>query len=173
MDASKLFTMTDLIRTRPYEITEKEYVAAMIVHKRAGTVLLDLFAGVLVFAVARFVLNFDLARSFLMAPAPLIIGWFRMPFRVEKIAAHPYSNRPVGSITFSIDEEGIIYASSAVEPSILKWSELRSVKLSGGLYVLDAGFEELLVHPQAFETADDERKFQAETRKHVRKIRGF
>lgn len=89
------------------------------------------------------------------------------------MAEAPTSKRPIGRITFHVDQEGIVYSSPTAEPAILKWDELRSVRLIGGNYVIDGGFDEFLVHPSAFASAADERTFQTMSKAHVKRTGGF
>jgi hypothetical protein len=165
--------MAEAIHTRPFEISESEYSRTLVALLRRRMVAFDVLAGLIVTLVARYVVHFEWPVAAAMFPLPAIIGFFRMPRRVRRMAAHPNSARPVGRITLHVDAEGMLYASSAAEPAILKWEEVRSIRLVDGLYVVDGGFDDFLVHPSAFAMAADERQFQETARKRVRRIGGF
>jgi hypothetical protein len=165
--------MPEAIHTRPFELAPSEYSATMVQLLRQRMVWFDIFAGILVVVVAKFVIRLQDPLSYFLFPFPIIIGFFRMPFRVRKMAESPNSKRPVGRVTFHVDEEGVLYSSPTAEPVILKWDELRSVRLIGGNYVIDGGFDEFLVHPSAFATAADERAFQSMTKARVKRTGGF
>ena len=162
-----LLSMTEAIHTRPFEFSPSEYTEAMTAFLRRRMFIFDVIAGVIVVVVARFLVHLDWMYVIPLFPLVLIIGFVRMPWRVRKL------QRPVGRITFHIDEEGIVYSSSAIEPAILKWGELKSVRLIGGAYVIDGGFDDFFVHPAAFEGAEDERRFQEMARQRVGRVAGF
>lgn len=163
--------MAEAIHTRPFELSPSEYSATMIELLRKRMVWFDVLAGVVVVLVAKYVVHLEDVIAIALFPFPLIIGFFRMPFRVRKMVNS--GKRPVGRITFHTDEEGIVYSSAVTEPAILKWDELRSIRLIAGNYVVDGGYDEFLVHPSAFATAMDERAFQEMARKRVKRVGGF
>lgn len=165
--------MAEAIHTRPFELSPSEYSATMTEVLRKRMVWFDVLAGVLVVVLAKFVVHLEDPLSYVLFPFPIIIGFFRVPFRVRKMADSPTSKRPIGRVTFHVDAEGVLYSSPTAEPVILKWDELRAVKLIGGNYVIDGGFDEFLVHPSAFATVADERAFQTMTKARVKRVGGF
>lgn len=165
--------MPEAIHTRPFELAPSEYSATMITLLRRRMIGFDVLAGVLVVLVAKLIIRLEDPLAYLLFPFPMIIGFFRMPFRVRKMAEGPNSKRPVGRATFYVNEEEVLYSSPTAEPAILKWDELRSIRLIGGNYVIDGGFDEFLVHPSAFATAADERAFQAMAKERVKRVGGF
>lgn len=165
--------MVGRIDTNAREISEQEYLDATVARARPRAMALDFVASILLFLVAAYVIKLDLPVAAALVPSLMVLGWYRLPGRIRKMADHHTSNRPVGPITFTVDEEGVIYASSAVEPTVLKWPEIRSVTLVKGIYFIDAGFEDLLFHPSAFESSIDEQNFQAELRTRGVRTGGF
>ncbi|MGV3618250.1 MAG: hypothetical protein ACO1SV_23225 [Fimbriimonas sp.] len=165
--------MASAIHTRPFELSPTEYAATMIALLRRRMIAFDILAAVIVVLIARYMVLLPWWQAAALFPFPIIIGFVRMPWRVKKMANNPTTGRPVGRITFHVDEEGILYSSPSAEPVILKWDELRSIRLIGGNYVVDGGFDDFLVHPSAFATADDERRFQQMARERVKRIGGF
>lgn len=165
--------MPEAINTRPFELSASEYSATMVALLRKRMVWFDLLAGAITVLLAKYVVHLEDVIAIALFPFPIIIGFFRMPFRVRKMANSPTSKRPIGRVTFHADAEGIVYSSTAAEPAILKWEELRSIRLMADNYVLDAGFDEFLVHPSAFTAAADERAFQEAARQRVKRVGGF
>jgi hypothetical protein len=165
--------MTSSIETRPFEIEKDRFIEASILRMRLRFAAFDLFACLLVYVVLRFVVRVDPLTSILLSPVPLLIGFFRLPGRVRRLAEGPKSPVPVGRVTFHVDAEGIIYSSSAAEPAVVKWDEILSIRLIKGLYFIDVGFDELVVAPSAFATNGDEEKFRREAQSRVKRTGGF
>lgn len=162
--------MTESIHTQPFEISEEDFVATMIQLLRQRMWGFDFMACVMVYLASYLFIHLPIEQVILVTPGPAIIGYFRMPFRVRKLAK---TAKPMGQITFHADEEGIIYSSSTNEPAVLNWKELKSIKKIARLYVVDAGYDDFLVSSSAFVGATDELNFQTIAKKNTRKVVGF